>query len=259
MIVLLPGQADSGQAYDKLTAEFNYLVNQGYKKLGEPFEGMTDAQSYAATQLAIWATLEPGVRQMQYGFNSGWAIWDNPQNFEFNNGSQIYGQAAAFLNFANLLYNDDPAINTYYMSEESSTDRDTIIAKAKELFENAQNADELANTQYDHYMLYYSEQDGYCGTASEYQNLISAADSSDPITITMIDEPIPEEKEETPKEEKETPKEEKKTPKAETKTVNTQTVQTNGVNTGTTTNMMMWAMTAISALGAAMLIKKEAE
>ncbi|MGI6511499.1 MAG: Cys-Gln thioester bond-forming surface protein [Catenisphaera adipataccumulans] len=39
------------------------MVNQGYKKLGEPFEGMTDAQSYAATQLAIWATLEPGVRQ----------------------------------------------------------------------------------------------------------------------------------------------------------------------------------------------------
>ncbi|MGI6511498.1 MAG: hypothetical protein ACOX1W_03560 [Catenisphaera adipataccumulans] len=89
--------------------------------------------------------------------------------------------------------------------------------------------------------------------------MISAAAPSDPITITMIDEPIPEEKEETPKEEKETPKEEKKTPKAETKTVNTQTVQTNGVNTGTTTNMMMWAMTAISALGAAMLIKKEAE
>lgn len=243
----LSGSSYNDQTLNNLNSKFNYLVNQGYKKIGEPFEGMTDEQSYAATQLAIWATIQPETCHIDLESSvlvDGWKIWDNLEEW---NGYEL-PQDDAFRIFINRLYNINVGPE-YFDSEEAG--RDIIIAKAKELFENAQNSDELAKTKYDHYMLYYNEQYGN-GEIPEFQNLISAADPSDPIIVTMIDEPIPEEPEETPEEEQETPKKEKKT-------VNAQTVQTSGVQTGSAVHTMLWTMMMISAFGAAMFIKKEAE
>ncbi|MBB5182531.1 prealbumin-like fold domain-containing protein [Catenisphaera adipataccumulans] len=235
--LLMDSPVYEGRDMAALQKELIYLINHGYN--GTAFSGLSNATSYAATQLAIFQAINDRT------FVSDEEIMD-----QWNNGdAKDYLEQYFFFRHLDEV--------------ESTLDMDAALTKSDELLTAAKQA--AADENYDpveYYMLYF-----YKANESNYENYgmfpdwISAAKVTS-MEVIMVDEKEATEttettEKETPKEEQETPKEEKETPKTEKKTVNAQTVQTNGVQTGSAVHTMMWTIAAISALGAAAAVRKE--
>ncbi|MBB5182528.1 SpaA isopeptide-forming pilin-related protein [Catenisphaera adipataccumulans] len=201
-----------------------YLLNYGYK--GTPFSGMSHAESYVATQIAIWAIFQEMPREAILNFTD-----DEIQTA------------------LNIIY--PPTSDGQPLIPDLTVNTSSIRIKMSELYNDALTKADQA--KYRHYVVYSSSIRGMTFYGEGFTDYISLGFVT-PGHVFMLDLP-----EETTDTEKTNTTTTETTNDQGVYVQAAQTSRTGGVNTAASTQTAIYFMGAIVVIGAAIMMKKATE